>query len=164
MPTVHFLCGYMGFGKSTIARRLAIQYNAVILNNDEFMRELFGRSLPEDEFQKAHDKVSKFTWQLGERIISIGTSVIFDRGFWSRKSRKEAVERAGIFCDSIQFHQIECDMETAKQRVLNRTATNGDALDIDEETFDRLAHCYEPISPDENLNVIYYKNTLPLFS
>jgi len=163
MPTVHFLCGYMGFGKSTIARRLAVQYNAVILNDDEFMRELFGRSLPEEQFRAAHEKVTEFTWRLGERIISIGTNVIFDRGFWSKQSRSAAVERASRFCDSLLFHQIECDMETAKKRVLNRTATDLGALDINENTFDALSRFYEPISPDENLNVIYYKNTLPLF-
>ncbi len=163
MPTVHFLCGYMGFGKSTVARKLALQYNAVILNDDEFMRELFGRNLPEEQFRQAHDKVSEFTWRLGERIVSIGTSVIFDRGFWSKKSRQAAVERAGRFCDSLLFHQIECDMETAKKRVLNRTATDSSALEINENTFDVMAHCYEPIEPEENLNVIYYKNTMPLF-
>ena len=163
MPTVHFLCGYMGFGKSTVARKLALQYNAVILNDDEFMRELFGRNLPEEQFRQAHEKVSEFTWRLGERIVSIGTSVIFDRGFWSRKSRQVAVERAGRFCDSLLFHQIECDMETAKKRVLNRTATDSSALEINENTFDVMAHCYEPIEPEENLNVIYYKNTMPLF-
>ena len=163
MPTVHFLCGYMGFGKSTIARRLALQYNAVILNDDEFIRRLFGRNLPERQFRQAHDKVTKFTWELGERIVSIGTSVIFDRGFWSRESRKNAVERAEKFCDSILFHQIECDMKTAKQRVLSRTAENEDALEITEATFDLFAERYEPISPDEKLNVIYYRNTLPLF-
>lgn len=163
MPTVHFLCGYMGFGKSTIARRLSIQYGAVILNDDEFIRRLFGRKLPEEEFRKAHGKVTKFTWELGERIVSVGTSVIFDRGFWSKESRRDAVARASVFCDSILFHQIECDMETAKQRVLSRTENNEEALAITEATFDLFAERYEPISPDENLNVIYYKNTLPLF-
>ena len=163
MSTVHFLCGFMGFGKSTIARRLALQYSAVILNDDEFIRKLFGRDLPENEFRAAHDKVSKFTWELGERIVSAGSNVIFDRGFWSRQSRVAAVERASRFCDSILFHQIECDMETAKKRVLNRSETDKDSLYINENTFDSMAARYEPISPDEQLNVIYYKNTLPLF-
>ena len=163
MSTVHFLCGYMGFGKSTIARKLAAQYNAVILCDDEFMRELFDRNLPEKQFREVHEKVSEFTWKLGERIVSVGGNVIFDRGFWSRQSRSEAVERAKYFCDSLLFHQIECDMETAKQRVLNRTRTDLSALDIDENAFDALAKYYEPIGPDEKLDVIYYKNTLPLF-
>lgn len=163
MPTIHFLCGYMGFGKTTIARRLAAQYSAVILNDDEFMRELFGRNLPEEQFRAAHEKVSEFTWKLGERIVSAGGNVIFDRGFWSRQSRRAAIERAKYFCDSLLFHQIECDMETAKKRVLNRTLTDQTALEIDENTFDLFAKRYEPISPDENLDVIYYKNTLPLF-
>lgn len=163
MPTVHFLCGYMGFGKSTIARKIALQYNAVILNDDEFMRELFGRDLPENEFRAAHAKVSEFTWKLGERIVSAGTSVVFDRGFWSKQSRIAAVERASRFCDSLLFHQIECDMETAKKRVLNRTETDGNALYISESTFDSMASRYEPIDPEERLNVIYYKNTMPLF-
>lgn len=163
MSTVHFLCGFMGFGKSTVARRLAAQYNAVVLNDDEFICELFGRDLPQNEFDAAHAKVSRFTWKLGERIAGAGGNVIFDCGFWSRASRADAVERMGHFCENIQFHQIECDMETAKQRVLNRSRNDKSALKIDEATFDALAHRYEPIGSDENLNVIYYNNNLPLF-
>ena len=162
MSTIHFLCGYMGFGKTTIARKLSIQYNAVILNDDEFMCELFGRNLPEKEFRSTHEKITEFTWKLAERIISVGGNVMFDRGFWSRQSRQIAMERAKYFCDSLLFHQIECDMEIAKKRVLNRTLTDPTALEIDENTFDIFAKRYEPISPDENLNVIYYNNTLPL--
>lgn len=162
MATIHFLCGYMGFGKTTVARKLAVQYNAVILNDDEFMCELFGRNLPEKQFREAHEKVSQFTWKLAERIICAGTNVILDRGFWSKQSRSEAVSRAKYFCDSLLFHQIECDMEVAKERVLNRTLTDPNALIIDENAFDALAKHYEPISPDEKLDVIYYKNTLPL--
>ena len=66
----------MGFGKTTVARKLAVQYNAVILNDDEFMCELFGRNLPEKQFREAHEKVSQFTWKLAERIICAGTNVI----------------------------------------------------------------------------------------
>ncbi len=161
MATLHFLCGYMGFGKTTVARKLAVRYNAVILNDDEFMCELFGRNLPEKQFREAHEKVSQFTWKLAERIICAGGNVIMDRGFWSKQSRADAVHRAKFFCDSLLFHQIECDMETAKKRVLNRTRTDPNALEIDENAFDALAKHYVPISPDEKLDVIYYKNTLP---
>lgn len=158
MPTVHFLCGFMGFGKTTIARRLAVQYSAVRLNNDDFMRILYGRNLPEEQFRPAKQKVVELTWQLAEQIVAAGSSVIFDSGFWSRQSRLEAYERAKHFCDSIMFHQIECDMETAKQRVLNRTATDETSLFIDENCFDMFASAYEPISPDERYDVIYYRN------
>ncbi len=162
MTTLHLLCGYMGFGKSTIARKLALQYNAVILNDDEFMRELFGRNLPEPQFRQSHKKVSEFTWKLAERILQTGTNVILDRGFWSKQSRAYAVQRARYFCDSILFHQIECDMQTAKNRVLLRTQSDPSALEINENTFDLFSSRYEPISPEEQLDVIYYKNTLPL--
>ena len=78
MATVHLLCGYMGFGKSTIARRLAAQYGAVILNDDEFIRELFGRDLPEPEFSAAHDKVTA--------IFAIRSNSTKSNVIWKRRN------------------------------------------------------------------------------
>ena len=153
MSSVHLICGFMGTGKTTIARRLAMQMNAVRLTHAEFMADLYGTDIPESEFQAKWDKVDKLIWNLAEQIVCAGGSVILDYGFGSRESRQKAVERAKIFCDSITFHQVECDFETAKKRLRER---DGDALD--EAAFDALAQKYEPIGTDERLDVIYYRN------
>lgn len=153
MSSVHLICGFMGTGKTTIARRLAMQMNAVRLTHNEFMTDLYGADIPESEFQSKWDKVDKLIWNLAEQIVCAGGNVILDYGFWSRESRQKAVERAKIFCDNITFHQVECDFETAKQRLRER-----DAGRLDEETFDALAKKYEPVGTDERFDVIYYRN------
>ena len=94
MSSVHLICGFMGTGKTTIARRLAMQMNAVRLTHDEFMADLYGNDIPESEFRAKWDKVDKLIWNLAEQI----------------------------FCDNITFHQVECDFETAKRRLRERDA------------------------------------------
>ncbi len=160
MATLHLICGYMGFGKTTISRKLGVRYNAVVLNDDEIMIELLGRNPPEEVFRPMEKRIESLTWKLAEKIISSGTSVILDKGFWSRQSRQEALERARIFCHDIQFHQIECDLEVAKRRVLKRNDIDENALEIEENTFNLFLDKYEPLSSDEGLNVLYYNNTL----
>lgn len=153
------MCGFIGFGKTTTARKIAAQHNAVLLTHDDFMVRLYGReSVPEPVFRDRWHKTDDLLWDIAEKIVCAGGSVVLDYGFWSKGSRKAAVERAGRFCSSITFHQIECPMETARERLLKRSESDPSAMNISGETFDSLAAKYEPITPDEGLDVIYYRN------
>ena len=40
-PTLHFFCGKMAAGKSTLAKTLAKKHNAVLLVEDEWLSELY---------------------------------------------------------------------------------------------------------------------------
>ena len=40
-PTLHFFCGKMASGKSTLARSLAEEYNAVLIAEDVWLSQLF---------------------------------------------------------------------------------------------------------------------------
>lgn len=153
MASVHLICGFAGTGKTTIARKLAVQMNAVRLTPDEMMADLYGRDIPESEYREKREKVDRLVWDLAEQIVCAGGSVILDCGFKSRESRRKAVERAQIFCDNITFHQVECDVETAKKRLRER-----DEGRLDEAAFDASAKAYEPIDADERFDVIYYRN------
>jgi hypothetical protein len=45
-PSLHFTSGLPGVGKTTLARRPAVQHRALLLNPDEWMAPLFGESDP----------------------------------------------------------------------------------------------------------------------
>ena len=156
MATVHLMCGFLGAGKTTTAKKLAVQYNAVRLSNDDIMRAFYGRT-PE-EFDKRYQIADAFVWDLAEQIVSAGASVILDYGFWTKLSRQKAVERAKVFCQNVRFHCVECDFETARKRALNRTATDDAALYIDESFFDAMKSRFEPLTPEEGFDVVYYRN------
>lgn len=153
MASVHLICGFAGTGKTTIARKLAVQMNAVRLTPDELMTDLYGRGISESEYREKREKIDRLIWNLAEQIVGAGGNVILDEGFKSRESRRKAVERAQIFCDNITFHQVECDFETAKRRLRER-----DADAPDDAAFDAEAKQYEPIDADEQYDVIYYRN------
>jgi predicted kinase len=47
MPTVHLIHGYLGTGKTTLAKQLAEEVNGVRFNSDEWMVRLHGEDPPD---------------------------------------------------------------------------------------------------------------------
>mgnify|MGYP000757535062 FL=1 len=156
MAFVHLMCGFIGTGKTTIARKLSVQTGAVLLSHDDVMRRFFGRT--PDDFHNQYKIADDFIWRMAEQIVGAGVSVILDHGFWTRQARRDAFERARIFCENVRFHCVECDLQEARKRVLKRTAEDADSLMIDEHCFDDRLKLYEPLSEDEKYDTVYYKN------
>lgn len=46
MSTVHLVCGPIGAGKTTVARRLAQENGAICFSLDEWVMQLFGEEAP----------------------------------------------------------------------------------------------------------------------
>ena len=143
-PTVHLMVGFMGFGKTTAAHKLAAEIPAVCLTHDEFMVKLYGRNMPYEQFHQNYQKVDVVLWDLAAKIIATGTDVIMDYGFWSHDNRETAYQRAKKLTENVVFHVFDCDMATAKQRILQRSQNNPDELYIREDEFDTLARQFEP--------------------
>jgi predicted kinase len=57
MATIHLMHGFIGFGKTTIAEKLAKELPAVRLNNDEFMELLYGRNPPPELYQDYYNRI-----------------------------------------------------------------------------------------------------------
>ena len=146
----------MGFGKTTFSKRLAQQLPAVCLTHDEFMVDIYGRNVSDAEFHANYQKIDDMLWKLAAKIIQAGGNVIMDYGFWKKEVRKQVQKRAQAITPNIIWHQLTCDIDVAKARVLKRTRENEAELFIDESCFNEKLKQYEPISPDEGLNVEYH--------
>ena len=158
MPaTIHLICGFMGFGKTTFAKHLEQEHKAIRLTHDEFMVKLYGRNLPEHDFRVDYKKVDDMLWDLAEKIIHTDTDVIMDYGFWTKEVRKIVQQKAQAITPDVAWHQLQCDIDTAKSRVLKRTQDNPEELFIDEACFDKLFNQYEPITANEGLRVIFHR-------
>lgn len=150
------MCGFIGFGKTTIAKELASELPAICLTHDDFMVKLYGRNMPYADFHFNYDKVDDVLWNLAAQIIRCGVDVIMDYGFWSHQARDNAYSKARQITDDVIFHVVQCDMNIAKQRILARSAQNQNELYIREDEFDTLSEQYEPWDFRDDYPVVWH--------
>ena len=154
MPTIHLMVGFMGFGKTTIAKQLEEKIPAVRLTHDEIMCERYGRN--PDDFQTKYKIIDTEIREKTAECIKKGQDVILDYGFWTHEKREEYYDWAKTLTNHVIFHYIFCDLNTAKQRVLKRTKNEKDTLWIDDTVFDTLVRQYEPWYEADDYPVVLY--------
>ena len=154
MTAIHLMVGFMGFGKTTIAKELEKKFSAVRLTHDEIMLERYGRN--PDDFQEKYKKVDDFIKNETKKYIKQGQDVILDYGFWTHKKREEYYLWAKTLTNEVIFHVPECDLEVAKHRTMTRTQNDNAALIIDENAFDTLLMQYEPWNYMDDYPVIFH--------
>ena len=115
MSTVHLMCGYIGFGKTTIAKQLEKQLGARRFTPDEVMIELFGTEVGDDFMDKAN-KVDEYIWEQIALAVKNDQDVIYDAGSWSVDDRKYVMQRLKKLGANALWHQVNCDIDLAKQR------------------------------------------------
>jgi predicted kinase len=149
MATAHLLHGYLGSGKTTLARRLERENNAVRFTPDEWMARLFGEDPPAEIFQEKVSTVLQLLEPLWIRCLALGVDVVLDYGFWRRSERDHTRQVAeGLGAKAVLYH-LRCDDQEARSRVERRNGA-GAGLYIAPATFEVLRDRFEPLDADED--------------
>src|SRR5258708_6891083 len=90
MPTLFLMCGLPGAGKTTRAKQIEQERNALRLTPDDWL-EALGIDFF-DEGKRA--AVEALQWEIAARALTLGIDVILDFGFWSREERHDFQTRA----------------------------------------------------------------------
>lgn len=141
---VHLLVGMPGAGKTTYAKALEAEANALRLTPDEWQLALFGQVNPSDKRLLIDGKLV----EIGLRAAALGTNVIFDFGLWKRDERyalRALSEDAGATCSITYFpidSQTQCDRVSARY-----IATPQDYFWIDDRQLEAWREEFE--EPDE---------------
>lgn len=146
MGALLLMCGLPGAGKTTLAKRLEVERCAIRLTPDEWILAL-GLD-PYDEPRRA--VVEDIQWDVARRALELGTSVILDFGFWSRRERDDFRVRASALGVGFEIHFVDAPRSelVARLAARNATAGPGDVL-VDAEALDRYISWFEPPAPDE---------------
>jgi predicted kinase len=142
-PRLVLLCGLPASGKTTLARQLAESYNAVRLNPDEWES-----ALDVDPFDEGFQaRLEAEFWELTQRLLVLGTSVVLEWGFWARSERDEKREAARTLGVAVELRFLDAPYDALVSRVVARHAAGGIA--ITESDMGRYQGIFQPPTDDE---------------
>lgn len=149
MACAHLIHGYLGAGKTTLARRLEAGHRAVRFTHDEWMAALFGPDPPEATFREAAPRVSGLIEEVWGRCLLAGVDVVLDTGFWRRAERDAARSRAAALGGRAVLYRLDAPADLAWARIERRNAEGGAGLFIARATFEGLRARFEALAADE---------------
>lgn len=158
MAKVIITCGKICSGKSFYSNKIKQELNAVVISPDEATFELINNE--QGEFYNIFsERLNKYlTRKVGE-IVKAGANVIFERGLWTHKDRKEIREYYRSNCIDCELHYVFVDDETWKQNIAERNqrildGNGGVDFYLDEGLMKKLESKWEEPTADE-VDVIY---------
>jgi predicted kinase len=154
-PTLHFLCGKAGAGKSTIAARLAAGQHAILICEDVWLARLFGdRMHTFDDYRQLAQRLKTVVGPLAVDLLHAGCSVVLDYPANTRAARawmRSLYEQAGA---SHVLHYVATSDPTCLARIGQRNGEKPEGShQLSEEDFAHISSFFEAPDVAEGFNI-----------
>jgi predicted kinase len=117
------MVGLPGAGKTTRARQIEVERQALRLTPDDWIMPLFGEPEPDD---KRDVLEGRFVW-LALRSLRLGMNVVLDFGVWGRDERMALRSLAASVGASCELIYLEIEPDEQKRRIERRFRADPDA-------------------------------------
>ncbi|MDU0287910.1 ATP-binding protein [Saccharothrix longispora] len=122
-PTLFLTVGLPATGKTTAARRLEVEHNALRLTKDEWVKALYGHENP----PSASDVIEGRLIGIALRALELGNNVVIDYGLWSRDERSALRQAAADRGARVEMHYFEVSPAEQRRRLDQRRADSPDS-------------------------------------
>jgi predicted kinase len=145
----YLLCGFVGSGKTTYARRLE-EEGVKRLSIDEVVFERHGRhglDFPEHEYPTHRDEAIETLDKELIRLLKDGRSVALDYGLWSRDDRgyyKRIAEQYGASWRLLYFKATESTLRRRLEARNRRSDVDPNALAVEDRHFAEFLTRFHP--------------------
>src|SRR4030042_6321825 len=145
-PIAYIICGFIGAGKTTFARKLEKETGAIRVTKDEWIIKIFGNKITLDNNFEVYDKnITKLATDIAFKILRAGKNVIIDEGFWVKSQRDDIKKKILNVGAKPIFYYVECPVKKMRERVVSRSKNPPvDSFEINEEMFDKYLKYWEP--------------------
>jgi predicted kinase len=117
-PTLFLTVGLPCTGKTTAARRIEREQNALRLTKDEWVKALYGSENP----RSAQDVIEGRLIQIGLRALELGNNVVIDYGLWGRDERSALRQAAADRGAMVEMRYFELPRAEQRTRLDRRQA------------------------------------------
>lgn len=149
--TVYIICGFIGAGKTTFAKKLEEKTGAVRITKDEWSIRLIGNDPTIDGYAEWDRKIIGLSRDFAFYLAEKGSDVIMDEGFWEKETRDEMSRRIAAIGAKAVMYYLETPMETIRERVVRRNNNpTKDSFKISREMLDGYLQYWQPPSDDED--------------
>ena len=160
-PTLHFMCGKMAAGKSTLSRQLAAQHGAVLICEDIWLQQLYPTEIRGfDEYLGYARRLKAVVAPHVLQLLRAGVSVVLDfpanvpaQRAWFRSLLDDAGAGVGHVMHFVDTPHARC-IEQLHQR--NRDKPPG-SMAMSVEQFEAISALFVPPAPDEGFTVRTYR-------
>ncbi|WP_260675858.1 MULTISPECIES: AAA family ATPase [Nostocales] len=158
-PVLHFFCGKMASGKSTLSKKLALDYNAILICEDIWLSKLYPEEISSfDDYLKYSSRLKNVVSQHVQSILEQGISVVLDfpgNVPSQRKWFRSIFEAAKV---NHILHYIDASDSLCKEQLLKRNAEKPEgSMIMSEAEFDYITTYFQPPTADEGFNISRYE-------
>jgi predicted kinase len=150
-PIVYLICGFIGAGKTTFAKKLEEKTGAVRITKDEWSICLIGNDPTIDGYEEWDTKIIELSRDVAFQLAEKGIDVIIDEGFWAKEQRDELRRKIDAIGAKAVMYYVETPIETIRDRVVERNNNlTKDSFKISRELLDNYLKYWQPPSEDED--------------
>ena len=150
-PIVYLICGFIGAGKTTFAKKLEEKTGAVRIVKDEWSIRLIGNDPTIAGYAQWDRKIIDLSRDIAFYLAEKGIDVIMDEGFWEKETRDEMRRRADAIGAKVLMYYLDTPIETIRERVGGRNNNlTGDSFKITREMLDNYLKDWQAPREDED--------------
>ncbi|UFK95065.1 AAA family ATPase [Providencia rettgeri] len=150
-PQLHFLCGKIASGKSTLAKTLSQQPRTILLCEDVWLSALYPNEIKElSDYIEKSALVKKVLEKHIQHLVAAGNTVVMDFPANTPTQRQWLKSLAQSSGASYVFHVLNVDNQKCKARLAARNLTGENPFQTSEAQFDLItAHFSYPDSSEQ---------------
>ncbi len=157
--TLHFFSGKMAAGKSTLAKQLAKEENAILLIEDEWLKELYPEEIQTiPDYLKYSARLKIVIKKLVMSLLTDGVSVVMDFPANTKGQRewfREIFEQLDV---PHTLHFVDKSDEVCKKQLRQRSKNLPESSAFtSEKEFDMITKYFQTPLDDENFNMQRYE-------